>query len=88
MLQKASTHKHLWRSVSPRRRLQRLGWLERLWPFLDDELWVGADDMRVQRGLSQVRRRVAWVRAWLENVCVARVEAACSMGVRVRYRVQ
>jgi len=26
--------------------------LVRLGPFLDEELWVGADDMRVQRGDS------------------------------------
>ena len=72
MSQRASTHKHLRRSVSPRGRLQRLGWLVRLGPFLNDELWVGADNMRVQRCRSHVRRRVAWVRAWLENVCVVR----------------
>ena len=49
--------------------------LVRLGPSLDEELWVGADDMRVQGGDSQVRHRVAWVRVWSENVGVA-VEAA------------
>jgi len=53
--------------------------LVRLGPFLDEKLCVGADDMRAQRGGSQVRRRVAWVRAWLKYVGVARVEAARSM---------
>ena len=43
-----------------------------LGPFLDGRLWVGADDMRAQRGGSHVRRRVARVRAWSENVDVAR----------------
>ena len=45
--------------------------LVRLEPFLDEELWVGVDVMRVQRGDSQVRNRVAWVRVWPENVGVA-----------------
>jgi len=50
--------------------------LVRLEPFLDKELWVGADDMRVQRGDSQVRRRMACAQVWSENVGIA-VEAAC-----------
>jgi len=33
-------------------------------PFLDEELWVGADDMRVMRGGSQVRRRTGRGCGW------------------------
>ena len=43
--------------------------------------------MRVQRCGSEVGRGVTWVRAWPENVGVARVEATCSMGERVSYRM-
>jgi len=57
-----------------------LGRLVCLGPFLDEKLWVGADDMRVQRGGSQVRRRVAWVLAWLKYAGVARLGAARSVG--------
>jgi len=59
----ASTHKH---PTTP--------WIDLYaGPFLDEESWVGADDMRVQRGGSKLRCRVAWVRAWPVNVGVARV---------------
>ena len=61
--------------------------LVRLGPFLDKELCVGADDMRAHKGGSQVRRRLAWVRAWPENVGVARVGAARSVGERASYRI-
>jgi len=61
--------------------------LVHLGPLLNEELWVGANDVRVQRGGGQVRRRVARVRAWPENVGVGRVEAACFVGDRVSYRI-
>jgi len=48
--------------------------------FLDEELWIGADVMRGQIGSSKVNQRVAWVREWSENVIIARVEAAFSVG--------
>jgi len=61
--------------------------LVRFRPFLNEELWIGTDDMRIHRCGSRVRRRVAWVRAWLRNVGVTRAEATHSMGERVSYRM-
>jgi len=60
MSHNASTHKH---PTTP--------WIDLYaGPFLDEELRGDTDDMRVQRGSSQVRCRVAWVRAWPVNVGV------------------
>jgi len=50
--------------------------LVRFGPFLNEVLWIGADDMRVHKCGSQVGRRVAWVRAWPKNVMCA----MCSKG--------
>jgi len=61
--------------------------LVRFGSFLNEELWIGADGMRVHRCGSQVRRRVAWVRAWPKNVRLARMEATRSMEGRVSYRI-
>ena len=54
--------------------------LVQLGRFLDEELWTDADVMIVQIGGSKVNQRVGWVREWSENVSIARVEAACSVG--------
>jgi len=48
--------------------------LVRFGPFLNEELWIGTDDMSAP-GAG----------AWPKNVNVARVEATHSMGERVSY---
>jgi hypothetical protein len=61
--------------------------LVRFGPFLNEELRVGANNMRAQRSGSEIRCRVARVRALPENVRIARMKAACSMGERVSYHI-
>jgi len=62
--------------------------LVRFGPFLNEELWIGADDTRAHTCGSLIRRKEGSVGvAVAGNVCVARVEATRSMGERVSYRI-
>jgi len=55
--------------------------------FLDEGLWVGANDTWVQRAGSKVWRGVTWVWVGPENVGVARVEVARFVGKQMSYRI-
>ena len=83
-------HTNTRRSIPPRHRAQRpaMKRLVRFRSFLNEELWIGTDDMRAHRCGSQVRRREGSVWPWPKNPRVARVEATRSiMGERVSRRM-
>jgi len=83
-------HANTRRSIPPRHRAQRpaMKRLVRFRSFLNEELWIGTDDMRAHRCGSQVRRREGSLGVGVAEEC-ARCEGGGdrSMGERVSYRM-